>query len=257
MKNANLTLKAEMACKSSVMHRVALGVVAAIGVVIGLSQTVLAADLPVKPAYTAPVLAPAPVYSWTGCYVGANIGGAWANFEVTDVNTGATTSPTSGGFAGGGQIGCDYQAGAWVIGFRNILDGTSLSNTSTFSDGGFSTAGSNTSWFDNLSARAGYLVLPNVLLYGQGGAAWSATTIRLFNGNGAQVGEFSKSKTGWTAGLGAEWMFAPHWSAFLEYNYMGFGTFSNAVSACAGATCSTFSGKADIQDVLVGVNYKF
>ena len=52
-------------------------------------------------------------------------------------------------------------------------------------------------------------------------------------------------------------MFLPHWSAFLEYNYMGFGTFSNAVNTCLGATCGTFSGKADIQDVLIGVNYKF
>ena len=35
-------------------------------------------------------------------------GGAWANLEVTDVATGVTASRNSGGFAGGGQIGCDY-----------------------------------------------------------------------------------------------------------------------------------------------------
>jgi opacity protein-like surface antigen len=38
---------------------------------------------------------------------------------------------------------------------------------------------------------------------------------------------------------------------------MGFGTYSNAVTTCIGTTCGTFSGKADIQDVLVGVNYRF
>ena len=39
------------------------------------------------------------------------------------------------GFAGGGQIGCDYQfAGGWVIGFRNMFDGTSNNRRSNNSD---------------------------------------------------------------------------------------------------------------------------
>jgi outer membrane immunogenic protein len=77
----------------------------------------------------------------------------------------------------------------------------------------------------------------------------------IINGAGAQVGEFSNNRTGWTVGAGAEWMFAPHWSVFAEYNFMGFGTRSAAFSACGG-TC-VLSAKADIQDVLVGLNYKF
>jgi opacity protein-like surface antigen len=50
-------------------------------------------------------------------------------------------------------------------------------------------------------------------------------------------------------------MFVPHWSVFLEYNFMGFGTRSATVVGCGGI-CA-FSGKADIQNVLAGVNYKF
>jgi len=38
--------------------------------------------------------------------VGGNIGGAWSNFEVTDVATGGTVSTSNSGFAGGGQISC-------------------------------------------------------------------------------------------------------------------------------------------------------
>ncbi len=30
---------------------------------------------------------------------------------------------------------------------------------------------------------------------------------------------FNNTRTGWTAGGGVEWMFAPHWSAKLEYLY--------------------------------------
>ena len=39
-----------------------------------------AADLPRKaPAYVPP--APPPL-TWTGCYIGANVGGAWGRFEL-------------------------------------------------------------------------------------------------------------------------------------------------------------------------------
>ena len=52
-------------------------------------------------------------------------------------------------------------------------------------------------------------------------------------------------------------MFIPHWSLFVEYNYMGFGTRSSSFLGCGLATCGIFSAKANVQDVLVGVNYKF
>jgi opacity protein-like surface antigen len=79
--------------------------------------------------------------------------------------------------------------------------------------------------FDTLTARVSYLVQPNLLLYGQGGAAWTQWDVTFNNGLGSQVGEVSGTKTGWTAGGGVEWMFIPHWIAYLEYNYIGFGTF--------------------------------
>ena len=97
-----------------------------------------------------------------------------------------------------------------------------------------------------------------MLLYGQGGAAWTSWDITAFNGAGVQVGQISGgNRTGWTAGAGVEWMFAPHWSVFVEYNFMGFGTRSAATTACVGASCALISAKADLQNALVGVNYKF
>ena len=113
------------------MRKNSLTLLAAATLGLAVSQ-VSAADLPRKaPAYVPP--APPP-YVWTGCYIGANVGEAWANLEVTDVATGVTASRNSGGFAGGGQIGCDYQMGAWVIGIRNLFDGTSISQSRAFSD---------------------------------------------------------------------------------------------------------------------------
>ena len=240
------------------MRHKPLMLVVAAGLAVAVSQTASASDLGPPPYKPPPILSPTPVYNWTGFYVGGNVGGAWGNVEVTDVTTGATISPDSSGFAGGGQFGFDYQMGPWVIGIRNLIDGTDLSKSATYAGPSFAgTVNGHTNWFDTLTGRVGYLVQPNLLLYGQGGAAWAQWDVTFNNTLGTQVGEISGSKTGWTAGAGIEWMFVPHWSAFLEYNYMGFGTFSNAVSTCIGATCGTFSGKANLQNVLVGVNYKF
>jgi len=231
--------------------------------VIGLAASqASAADLPRKvPAYVPP--APPP-YVWTGCYIGGNVGAAFAHVDVTDVTTGVSGSRTSDtGFAGGGQIGCDYQFyNSWVIGIRNMFDGTSISGSRTFSDPlfftGSGTVDTKVRWFDTLTARAGYLVQPNVLFYAQGGAAWAQAKATAFNAAGVEVGSISgNSRTGWTAGGGVEWMFVPHWSVFVEYNYMGFGTRSSSFAACGVAVCDVFSAKANIQDVLVGVNYKF
>ena len=221
-----------------------------------------AADLPRKaPAYVPPP-APPP-YVWTGCYLGANVGAAWAHLDVDNVTTGGSISRTSNtGFAGGGQIGCDYQMGAWVVGIRNMFDGTSITGSRTFTDParftGSGTVDTKVNWFDTLTARGGYLVQPNLLFYVQGGAAWARAQATAFTPGGGAVGSASgNSNTGWTVGGGAEWMFVPHWSVFLEYNYMGFGTRSNAFQVCGGGVCDTFSAKANISDVLVGVNYRF
>jgi outer membrane immunogenic protein len=242
------------------MRRNTLKLIMAAALSLALGQMALAADLPQRPAYkAAPMLSPVPVYNWTGFYIGGNVGGAWGTLDATDVNTGATVSPNNSGFAGGGQIGYDYQIGPWVIGIRNLFDGTSISGGATISDPLFSgTINSSLHWFDALTARGGYLVQPNVLLYVQGGAAWTSWDINAINGSGVQVGEISGgNRTGWTVGGGLEWMFLPHWSTFLEYNYMGFGTRSATTTACGLGTCANISAKSDLQTVLVGLNYKF
>jgi outer membrane immunogenic protein len=235
-------------------HSLMLFAIAAIGLA---ATQASAADLPRKaPAYLPP---PPPPFVWTGCYIGANVGGAWGHVDATDVSTGASVSPSKSGFAGGGQIGCDYQMGAWVIGIRNLFDGTSISGSRSFSDTLFTgTANGDLHWFDALTARGGYLIQPNLLFYVQGGAAWTQWDVTFINSAGTQVGQVSNSsRTGWTLGGGAEWMFVPHWSVFLEYNFMGFGTRSSAFTACGVATCANISARSDLQNVLLGVNYRF
>ena len=244
------------------MRRIASGLIAAAGLSVVISQVALAADLPQRPVYNSPaVVVAAPVPTWTGCYIGGNAGMAFGRTQISD-NTGATVSGTKNGFAGGGQVGCDYQfAGGFVIGIRDMFDGTSLHSSGTFggnSPFAGSVGNSNTQWFNALTARIGYSVVPAGLIYLQGGGAWIHTSQNITTA-GVQTGQISNSNAGWTIGGGYEYKFAPNWSAFLEYNYMNFGTTSGTAiipgGACAGGC--PFSTKSDMQNVLVGVNYRF
>jgi len=238
------------------MRKYSLTLVAA--ATIGLTATqALAADLPRKaPAYVPP--APPPV-TWTGCYIGANIGGIFTNGSATF--DGVEVSRDNSGFAGGGQIGCDYQfSGGWVIGFRNMFDGTSVNRSRNFFDPAFGAPGTvsgNLNWFDTLTGRLGYSFTPGWLLYGQGGAAWVKTSTDVAIA-GLTFGGNSNTRTGWTAGGGVEWMFTRGWSAFLEGNYMDLGDNNHLAfgpGVCA-AGC-TFNTHATAATVLVGVNYRW
>ena len=126
--------------------------------IVGLAPSVLAADFPARPEYKVPVAA-APVSQWTGCYIGGNIGAGWLR-SASGANT---VSESSVGFAGGGQFGCDYQAGTLVFGLRNQINWADLKSSSWINAGAFT--GYNTTitnnWSDVLTARVGYAVQPN------------------------------------------------------------------------------------------------
>ena len=90
---------------------------------LGLSVPAKAADMPVK------YVAPAPVFTWTGCYVGVHIGYKWGTSKQTYGGTRAgvpdaflpvgadlTGNYNVNGPVGGGQGGCNYQTGNWVWG---------------------------------------------------------------------------------------------------------------------------------------------
>src|SRR3954470_14074315 len=78
-----------------------------------------AADLPPRPA-PAPVVV-APLFTWTGFYIGGNIGGGWFTGSI-DSDFGSTWKTSNGAFIGGGQLGFNYQAGAFVFGVEGDFD---------------------------------------------------------------------------------------------------------------------------------------
>jgi len=225
-----------------------------------------AADMAVKAAR--PMPPPVVVYNWTGCYIGGNVGGGWAKQDQARIDQIGVVGPapaiygteTDSAFVGGGQIGCDYQfAGNWVVGVQGQFDWGNIRGSHILPAFPTFTMFDKTSFIGTATARVGYLFAPQVLAYVKGGAAWTTNSDVLLLPTGGVSESANWTRTGWTVGGGVEWMFAPGWSVFGEYNYMDFGTNSVTFTAAPGllpvGEHINIAQKA--QTALVGVNYKF
>ena len=121
---------------------------------------------------------------------------------------------------------------------------------------------SKTDWYGTLTARLGIAAGP-ALFYAKGGAAWesvgySATiTGALIPGSPLTATTGSKAVSGWTAGGGIEYGFAPNWSAKVEYDYMDFGTkrYTTNFGGLLGAGVSDI--RSNVSVVKAGINYRF
>ena len=102
---------------------------AALAVLVATSMTANAADVAARP-YTPPPAYVPPVFNWTGFYVGGNIGGAWANRDVTDTFLGVNfnNGNNNGAFIGGGQLGFNWQVSNFVLGLEWDIDGVANNN---------------------------------------------------------------------------------------------------------------------------------
>src|ERR1700736_95919 len=88
-----------------------------------------AADLkPRPPPPAAPP--PPPPFSWTGFYIGGNLGGAWLHGNITDRVFGLNFNNGNNNavFIGGGQVGLNYQFSNFVIGVEGDFDWAANNN---------------------------------------------------------------------------------------------------------------------------------
>jgi outer membrane immunogenic protein len=233
-------------------------------------------DLTREIIYTPPPPAPVALYNWSACYIGGNLGGVWASKTFNDP-TGAATgaagtslgSHTASGGGGGGQVGCDYQAGWAVIGFQGLFELVSATKNNTWPSASATTLvpGSapglfvNTTsihWFSALTARIGFVPTPRVLVYAKGGGAWVGDDHSIQSpGGGAILFTGNTTRSGWTAGVGVEWGFAANWSVFAEYDYAGFGTRTVQFAPLAGAAALPINIQQNVSMFLVGLNVRF
>src|SRR5437763_9627083 len=137
------------------------------------------------PAGAADLARPAPVYAvppgvaavftWTGCYVGGNVGGVWANTGWTDTALGDFGSNTASGALGGAQAGCNYQVGAWVFGIQGDYDWTNINGNGANGIPAAAALGltdhAQLKSLASVTGRVGF-ALDRFLGYVRGGGAW-------------------------------------------------------------------------------------
>jgi outer membrane immunogenic protein len=223
-----------------------------------IGSPAFAADMALK-GPPAPI---APAFSWTGFYIGANLGAGWNQGNLSDsfglFSGNANNNAT---FLGGGQVGANYQINNIVLGVEGDFDWFANNNSGngTTADGGTIISGSNNgSWLTTLTGRLGVAV-DRMLFYGKGGGAWvgnnNITLIDVPTGNAVSI---SNSNTGWVAGGGVEWAFAQNWTAKVEYDYVGLSNSSVTLPAGFFDGGDVFStGNRNIQTLTVGINYLF
>jgi outer membrane immunogenic protein len=181
---------------------------AATALVTAAVSSVSAADLPVRAA-PPPIIAAVPVFTWTGFYIGGNLGWGWrdSNDEPVILTGPGVPGGIAGGtllfdnnndatFTGGGQIGYNYQIGSFVIGAEADIQGIDNNNDNnavfipgpgfaggTFVPGEFDEGAD---WWGSVRLRAG-VAFDRFLVYATGGLA------------------YTEDNTGWALGGGVEW----------------------------------------------------
>jgi outer membrane immunogenic protein len=227
----------------------------------------VAADL----ARPAPVYAPPPVlvplFTWTGCYVGGNVGGVWASRDWTDQTLLSPTfgvdlgSNTASGAIGGLQGGCNYQVGAWVFGIQGDYDWTNANNTTANVIFPALTDQTQIKSLGSVTGRVGYS-WDRFLAYAKGGGAWLQSNYNVQFG-GANVVTASSTNTGWTVGVGGEYAFLNWLTGFVEYDYYNFSNNNSNALVCTPAVCGGFGPfgnvgvTTNVNVVKAGLNFKF
>jgi outer membrane immunogenic protein len=218
----------------------------------------MAADLAARPYTKAP--AAAVVLSWTGFYVGAEGGGGWAKDDWTLPLAGGITAARTdiSGATAGGVIGYNWQMPSNVVlGIEGNLDWADIAGTSTCISNPALTCRSRLDATYTVTGRLGY-AFSSALLYVKGGGAWTNDKYTVITtATGALLESGSASRDGWTVGAGLEYMFAPNWSAKVEYDYYDFGNKSTLLVTPAGVGLDTVNSKLTVNTVKAGVNYHF
>jgi len=249
-------------------------------------QPAAAADMPVKARPPA-----AAVWSWTGFYIGGNVGYSWGRSDTTaqffNNASGALLSTSSAefdlnGWVAGGQIGHNWQSGNWVWGIEADFQWTGQDGNALFTctptagtctptavpAGTFTTASISQSldWFGTLRLRVGVILVPTVLAYVTGGLAYgridSDGTFSGFTVAGlATSNTFSGSatKAGWTVGAGLEARLGGNWTGKIEYLYLDLGSVqTNTINTLmAPPVLLSFDSRITDNILRVGINYLF
>jgi outer membrane immunogenic protein len=253
--------------------------------VLGLAAFAALIGAPALAADLAVPVAPVPVWTWGGFYLGGNVGYGWdtSNYTTTDHQNPAgaleTESYSAHGIVAGGQAGLRWQSGAWVFGFEGTLDASGIDATigacgvgtgplpctnppTRVAAGVSENRETAIRGLGSVTLQVGH-AWGNALFYVKSG--WGGADLRLTNsltGSTCSPG-FPSCATadvwanGGTVGAGLEYLVAPNISVGIEYDYFRLSASDTTVTSVTGRT-STFGGiRDDLSQVLFRANYHF
>ncbi len=234
------------------------------------------------PAFAAeplPPPPPPPIFTWTGVYIGGQIGGVWGTgalgnfngfdpFTRTFLNT--TLGGTPSGVNGGAHLGYQVQIDQWILGIEGSVDGTSLTKDFTaffpnFLGGALLSADTSADIQGSIRGKIG-VAWDRFMIYGTGGVAFGgfntdlelAVLTRRFVTPFFASDNFSTTRTGWTAGGGAQYAVTNNWWVFAEYRFSDFGSIrSGAFTALPAGVFFNGSRRLQENQVQAGFSYKF
>ncbi len=203
-----------------------------------------------------PAYAPPP--TWTGFYIGAHVGGIWADINNHNLDNFAPAAnwgnANNDGVFGGGTVGYNYQTGAFVFGVEADFGGAGLTgnwNNGVVGAGNF-WAKNDANFYADVTGRLGYAAGP-ALFYAKGGWAYLDTNLSVggIDGVGPWSAGVGTGLDGWVVGGGVEYMWSPSWSVKAEYLYFDFNH--------ANTDWGSFNFERDltVNSFKVGLNYHF
>lgn len=200
----------------------------------------------------------APVFNWSGVFVGAQIGYGWGKTGVTAYDVGGLYDPTNSGsystngVTGGVHLGYNWQINNIVLGVVTDIEAASLRGSARATGVDYFTR---LNWQGSTRARLG-VAIDRVHVYATGGVAYAGLDYRAID-IGAPTGlSASGTRFGWTVGAGVEYAFTPNWVASLEYRYTDFGR-RNVAYAAPVTAIGAASYKTHTHTVRLGVSYLF
>jgi outer membrane immunogenic protein len=231
-------------------------------VALGMAAPAAAADLAARPYTKAPPPMVAPIYDWTGFYIGANGGWGQSHSCVDFLNTVGVAfaqgcADRSGGLFGG-QLGYRWQASQWVFGLEAQGDWADLNNQRVSLLNPALSTRTKTDGIGLFTGQIGYAWNAS-LFYFKGGAAVTSTRFSVLdNLTGVELAAASATRWGGTVGVGWEYGFAPNWSLGIEYDHLFMGDANNSFTTPANvANFLNSRVSQDVDMVTFRVNYRF
>jgi outer membrane immunogenic protein len=188
---------------------------------------------------------------WTGFYAGVHAGFGTGR-AAFDPLIGLPLDHSFRGALAGVQFGWNQQFGQVVVGLEASLAYAGFTGSVDLVGGTYNTR---LRGLATLGPRLGF-AFDRALVYAKGGLAVAGLRSGISVVPGIDLAA-PFARGGWFVGAGAEYAFAPNWSAKLEYNYVNLGTGETMFAAAGPGIATGIRAKIDAHIVTLGVNYRF